>query len=291
MSLNPKNKFSVKTAYDLTFKSVKTNPNLYLPFIIFGIVELTALIFIFLIPRMPFVLLFGPIIRTFWRDMFLHYPYNFYLLPKLASHSRTVLSVILGSLLTGAATAMVYKVYSGKPVNLGEALKAALKKYILIFIVIFVVAVLFHFSAKFIAGGIANLFLEHRKLMFLKPGLWLAPFLVCLNFLLVVIFNSLFIYAIPAIIVDQKKLFPALGASFLLFKRFFFPTLCLVGVPMLIYIPLVVLNYNPEFLVRKLFPESVLLVQIAGVVLNSLIVDPIVTISTTFFYLTRKEQA
>ena len=78
----------------------KTYPVILVPFLIFTLIDLCGLIFVFLIPRAPLYALLGPIVRTFWGEQFLHYPANFLLLPKLASLSRTILSVIFSMLLS-----------------------------------------------------------------------------------------------------------------------------------------------------------------------------------------------
>lgn len=125
----------IKKVYNTTVNSLKNHPAIFLPFLIFAILEFAALVFFYLTPRMPLRVIFGPIIRTFWGERFLHYPLNFLLLPKLASLSRMVLSVIFSSLLTGMAVAIILDIYNKKHVKLEAAFKSALKRYLDLFTV------------------------------------------------------------------------------------------------------------------------------------------------------------
>jgi hypothetical protein len=56
----------------------------------------------------------------------------------------------------------------------------------------------------------------------------------------------------------------------------------------LAYVPVMVLQYKTPFFVR-LNPESVLFIAAAGSLVNSLIVDVLVTVSMTYLYLSVKE--
>jgi hypothetical protein len=126
--------------------------------------------------------------------------------------------------------------------------------------------------------------------LFLKPKLLFTIILPCLNFILAVLIQSVFVYAIPILIIDKENLIKSIVKSFNICRRFFLRTLILVGLPLLIYIPIIVLDYNTAFLINKLFPEFILIVLFSSIIVNSLIIDPIITVSTTVFYLLLKEE-
>lgn len=240
---------------------------------------------------MPLRLILGPPIRTFWGERFLHYPFNFLLLPKLLNLSRMALAVVFSSLLTGAAVAMVFDVYSKKHPKLSACLKSGLKRYIHLFAIVLIFTGLFYFLGKIITQGLLKYFMAgHTRLLFLRAGIWMGPILTCINFLLALLIQSAFIYAIPILMIEEEKLIKSIVKSFILFKKLFIKTLILVGLPMLLYIPIMVLLNNSAFLISNVFPESILLVLILGGIISSLIIDPIVTISTTFLYLMNKEK-
>ena len=90
-------------------------------------------------------------------------------------------------------------------------------------------------------------------------------------------------------IIEKEKLVKAIIKSFVLFKEKFIPTIILVGLPMLFYIPIIALDYNAAFLIYNVFPESILLVSFLGQIISTLVIDPLVTIPTTILYLRHKE--
>jgi len=285
-----KKSISIINTYLATFQSLKTQPKLVIPFACFAFVELIFLLLIYVAPRQPFNIVLAPPIRAFWGERFLHYPVNFLLLPKLASHSRNFLSCIIGSLLTGFAVAMVADTYNSKTVHLFSALKNAFRKYLSLFTVVLIINLLFLGLVKVMEMGLIRYFTSgHATLLFLKPVIWLGPILIALNLLLVVLVQGVFVYAIPLLMIENLKLFKAIGRSALLFVKLFLPTLALVGLPVLIYIPIIILQFNAPFLIDRLFPESVLYVCIAAVVINSLVIDLLVTLSTTILFLQNKK--
>ena len=273
----------IKHTYLSAFRSLLENPRIFLPFLLFALAEFVALMLIFNFPRVPLIKIFGPPIRTFWGETFLHYPSNFLLLPKLAGLSRMFLAVLFGSFTTGAAIAIIIK--SKHP------FKQALKKYASLFLIVFIFSGFYYFLQKAIFIGLAKYFIAgHSRLLFLKSGLWLGPILFCINFLLAIIIQAAFACAIPALIIDNKKFFPAILHSFVFFKRYLFATLVLVGAPLLLYLPIAVFNYNATVLMVKLFPEVILLIAILGIVISSLIIDLLVTLTVTSLYQSEKEK-
>jgi len=284
---------TLSKAYKNTAKAIKNHPRILIPFLIFACIESLALFFLFLAPRMPFKALLGPPIRTFRGEAFLHYPYNFLLLPELASFSKMFLSVLLSSLLTAMAIFMALDIANKKSLNLAGSLKAAFKKYFSFLTVFFIVTVLFYTLIKVIDGGLLRLLVYlasgHRKLLFLTSRAWVNTLVIIINFIIAVFIQALFIYALPIMVIEKAKVLKSIIRSFVFFRKFFFSTLLLVGIPMLIYIPIVILNQNANFLMDNLFPEIVLIVLFIGIFLSSLVIDSMITISTTYLYLLYKK--
>lgn len=263
-----------------TFQTFKKNPGVYLPFAAFALLELIALIVLFLAPRKPLLPLFGPPIRTLWGEQFLHYPVNFLLLPKLASLSRMGLSVIFGSLLSGIAIAKTYK----KPGII------ALKKYTSLFLIVFIITILFYFTINFTGKLLTKYFTAgHAKLLFLGPRIWMGPILFTLNIIIAVVAQAAFIYAIPELMLSDKKFFHAIFSSLNFCRKNFIITAVLIGIPFIIYIPIIILGSNTALLIDKTFPEIALLICIASIIVSSLIVDPLITISTALLYIDAKK--
>lgn len=269
-----------KKSFISAIRSIKDNPKIYAPFLIFAALELVALILFYLAPRQPLRAIFGPLIATLWDERFLHYPMNFLLLPKLAGLSRMVLSVVIGSLLTGVAVARLYK----------KSATVAFKKYANLFIIIFIIIAAFYWLNKIVYILFLKYFAAgHQKLLFLSAGVWLGPINVILSQIFALVMQAAFIYAIPALIIGDKKFYGAIAESAVFFKRHFLTTLILVGLPMLTYVPLVVLNYNSSFLITRLFPEFILWLGILNIIVNSLFIDPVMTLGSAAFYLEKRK--
>lgn len=266
---------SLKKTYNATLSSLRDKPLIFLPFLIYAFLELIGLLMIYSIPRYPLIVIFGPLIRTLWGEAFLHYPSNFLLLPKLASLSRMLISVVFGSLLTAVAISMLYK----------KSPKDAVKKYVSLFLITFIMTALFYAAVKIITIALIKYFMAgHSSMLFIKANMWLGPFLVVINMLMALFIQSAFIYTIPTLMLKESKFTSAIFESFTFFKKHFVLTIILVGLPMLIYLPITILNHNTGFLIRKLFPEFILWTAFLNLILNSLIIDPLITISTALFY-------
>jgi len=282
---------SLKAAYQKTYQSLKGNKTLFLPFVIFAAVELLALIVLYLAPRMPLKLFLGPLIRALAGEQFLHYPVNFILIPKWMGSLRTGITVLLGSFLTGAATILAYNAYQKINLNFKNSLKIALKKYISLFAIVLVFTVLFYFLNWVLSKALFKLFVKlPPKILFLNLRAMFFPALFCLNFVLAVLVQAAFVYAIPVLMIDGQTLTKSILKSFGLFMKYFLKTIILVGFPMLLYVPLMILQTNPSVLIIKLFPESVLLVSFLSLAISSLVIDLWVTLSATNFYLLHKEK-
>ncbi len=87
--------------YRQVFLLLKKDPTFLALYIISGVLDLAALIFLFLAPFAPVSYILAPVIRAFWSDVYLHYPQNFVLLPKLYNHAHLLLASTFGIFLTG----------------------------------------------------------------------------------------------------------------------------------------------------------------------------------------------
>jgi hypothetical protein len=276
--------------YRLVFQALKFQPKLFVPFIIFVALELLALLFIFVTPRLPFIKVFGPPVKTFFGEAFLHYPANFILLPKLASHARMVLALVFGSLLTGAAVSMVNEHYNKRHVRANPALFNAFKKYTTLFTFVLILTIIFFGSIKVFYWALTKYFMAgFKSFLFIKPRLWLGPLSIVVNIVIGVFIQGLFIYTIPSIMIDNLKLVKAIGRSLAMFARYFVQTITLVSLPVLVYIPIIILQYKTPYIIEHVFPEFVLLIAIFAAIMSSLVIDILITTSTTFLYLKVKD--
>lgn len=289
--MTTKKNISLREIYFLTFETFKKHNKVLIPFAIFVGIEALALVFIYFLPRMPLVKLFGPPIRTFWGENFLHYPTFFILLPKLASHVKTILSCLIGGITSAMAVMLVQNIYLKQKLDIKKSFLTNIKKYIYFFIIIFIVTALFYGITNSVGSLLAKYFIkgQHAKLLFIKSNIWLGPIMTIFGLITALGIQALFIYAFPFIVIENKKLFPAIWQGILLLKKFFLKNLILIGIPMLLFIPIIMIQTNTIFLISKTFPEITFFVGIISIIVNSLIIDSITTISTTYLFLKNRE--
>lgn len=284
------NKPSLIITYANTISLFKSRPILMFPFLIFACLDGLVLTIIFLAPRQPFLPILGPIISTFWGEKFLHYPYNFLLIPKLEYFSRMGLSVLFASFLTGMAVNMIHEAYKKKPMHLGRSFKLALNKYVYLFIAVFFFTGLFYLITRLVNVGLIHYFLsEGRNQSFLMAQVGLGPIILCVDFFIAMFVQAAYNYIIPVLMLENKKFFRSLADAFLLFERLFIFTFLLVGIPLLAYIPIIILNFNNMSLIKGFFPELVLIVSFLGIIISSLFINPLITASATLVFLETRQ--
>lgn len=275
---------AIAKIYRQTARTLIKERAVFIPFLAYALIEVIAIIIIYLAPRAPFIKVFGPPIARFWGPAYLHYPANFLLLPKLVSHARILLSVLIWPLTVGTAIALIS--------DSKNAFIRAAKSYIPILIIVSSYTALLTFARQFIGGSLFKYFSSgHSRLLFLGARLWTGQILFAIIFLLNLIIQCLFIYAIPILIIEKSKFFKSVIGAFSFFKKLFVSTIVLVGLPMLIYMPIVMLNYKTPYLIEGFYPELIFHIALLGTFINSLVIDPLVITSITLLYLAQKEKA
>jgi len=259
-----------------TLRILRQNHNILLPFIIVGLVDVVLFFMIYLAPQPPLSAILGPPIKVFWGERFLHYPFNLLLIPRLFDIAHIVSTALIGVLMTGVAVRMLNEAHSGlKPViviSLNKTWRIYLRLLViwlvmfgLVSVVLKVLPAIFHFKQR------------AASLIVFGAG-----------FLISTLIQALFIYAIPAVVIEEKKIWPAIKRSVSFCQSAFLPTLILVGLPTLIYIPMLILKRKLPFLMSKVFPETVLIFIGLGIVI-SVIMDCLITSSTAVLFLNKKE--
>ena len=100
--------------------------------------------------------------------------------------------------------------------------------------------------------------------------------------------QTIFMYAMPAVMLEQKKAFSAMKRSISFCRNVFLSTLILVGIPTLFYIPLIMLQGGLAKLMNRFFPEIVLVIMGLNIIV-SVIMDCLVTCSTTILFLNKRK--
>jgi len=239
-----------------TFIILRRYPQIFLPFLLVGIFSGITLYILYLAPQRPVSFLLAPPIRVFFGEKFLHYPYNLYLLPKLYYYAHILIGATLGILMNATACFMLKDIYyrEREPRILANSF-LSLKRY---FSLLGIWAIIF--------------FLSYFWLRLIKIKGENSISFSIFSFLGNVFISTLFIYAIPALVFEKRKIFSALGRSLVLFKKFPFLTLFLVFIPSSFYLPVIFLKRNILFLMEHFSPEIIIFVLGIGISV-SVVVD------------------
>lgn len=257
------------------FESLAKNPVILLPFLIVGLFDAFLLILIFLAPQPPFSAVFAPPIRAFWGERFLHYPLNLVLIPKLFSYAHIFTTAIIGVLMTGLAIGMLSEVKTGNKPQILLNFILALKRYFVllaIWLIMFILA--------FLVYKIPN-FLSINNRVIVQVAFFLS-------FLITILIQVVFIYAIPAAFIERKGLIPAIKRGISFSKNYFLSTLILVLTPAVFYIPVMILKGKIPVLMSRFFPETALVILGLGIVV-SVFIDFVVTCSTTILFINQSK--
>lgn len=257
--------------YQQVFSVLRKNPMIYLLFIWIGVLDLIALVLLFLAPSPPVSFILAPIIRTFWSDQYLHYPDNFLLLPKLFGHAHFLISTVIGVFITGLVIKQIEGEWSGKKSSIISTVQLVLKKYISL-----VLAWLISYGV-YVAGL--------RILMTLLPPVF--PVQLLASFLLGVAIQSILGFFLPALILLNQGFLRGLWEAMQFGLRNILLTSSIILVPVFLALCFSVAKLYTPFFVR-FHPEIVLWVLAGGIVL-SVLVDLWVTSSVTLIYLKARQ--
>lgn len=253
--------------YQQTFAVLKESPTIGILFLLIAFFDFLALVVLFYAPSEPVSLVIAPVIRTFWGERFLHYPENFVLLPKLLNHAHFLILSLFGISVTGIAIKKIEAHAEGNTLSVLSAVGPVFKKYFSLLVVWLAFYGFFMFSLKHI-------------LRQLPPNVWAQ---LAGGFCVGIVIQSLFAFLLPSLLISGRGLFRDLWEGMLTGVRHFLLTSSLIAVPMVLIVTLSFFKAMAPLMVR-FYPEMVLWVLAAGIII-SMIVDLLVTTSTTLLYL------
>ena len=150
------------------------HPIILYPLCIGVFLQLLALEILYFSPRFPLSTFFGPLIRRVWGEIYLHYPANFMLLPKLFYYAQCFLYLFIGCVLNAMAISMIAAVNSDKKITLKTAAKECFSRYSHIFFASFLSFGFYLFITKaynFFLQWVVTLNVSGKKWLFVKKTL------------------------------------------------------------------------------------------------------------------------
>jgi len=240
-------------------------PKIFLPYIILILLEICLLIFLLSVHVPILYPLLAPPIKVFFGEIYLHYPYNFVLLPTIFDYCDIVLILIFAPLISGMTVGMVYQAEDGNKPKFCSNFLFTIKKY-LILIGLWVIITILVFSIFYIDKFLVSKFYTTEIAKFIHIPTWrMARLMQYFCFFLTLVIDTFFAFCIPAVMIENKKIIGSIKRSFKISSSLFLPTFVLICIPTIFNCIIVLIKQKMlTQLMDKFFPEIVLVIMGIG---------------------------
>ncbi|MBF0483967.1 MAG: hypothetical protein HQL25_04610 [Candidatus Omnitrophica bacterium] len=265
------------------------NPAVSVPFITIIFFELLILEFCYFSTRFPLVNFMGPVIQKLWGVVFLHYPNNLFLLPKMIYPLQVAFFLLAGNFLMAVSAVALSLVVQNQKAELGHARRIALPKYfhVLVAAILFLVVFLFLNQSYSLLMARAFKIKSTSGMFFMLKAVIIygAPYF---NLLLGCFATALFAFFVPFLVIAKKNLFSALISNFKLLFKNFGKVLLIVLIPTIFYIPFLVMRASINEIANVTSQEMRVWIIAVGYIMTG-IIDAIIYTALTKFFLSNKE--
>lgn len=246
-------------------------PVIMMPFFIIAFLECLALELILFSTRKPLSFIADPIMRKFYGEAVIHYPYNLLTLPKLFYYAQVIIYIFAGVFLTAISVNILKNVIEGLPIKRNALVKNASKRY-LSFVGIGIILIALILIMKNMDSFIFLKLIRFASKYFPQAAsrfgyLGLALFLFFSNLIMQVFLIAI----IPIMVILKQPLFKALWRSIVLGFRNFISIFKLIFLPLLIYLPLALVKNYSAALAGKTFPEITLYIVMTGSIIAAFV--------------------
>jgi hypothetical protein len=251
------------SAYTASLKKL-SKPAIWGPFLVYFLLQVILLIILvnhikpFLHPLTePFLSLFD----EERAEIFNHYPGLFLILPYIFQWFKIALGVVFEGLVAGL-TVFLFSKYYGIIGDQTKSISYVFKRWHQLYLCWLIIA-----GLLFVVNWYIPLIFEDT--LYRSPRMQIA-FGVLMN-LVTIFLYSLFVYALPAIIVKNINFFRALKMSLRRFLKYPIFTFCLTGIAMFFTMVMSYFSGQSGTIVDKFAPELVLYLLLAGLIVDLLV--------------------
>lgn len=271
--------------------SFVANPIILLPFITTAFIQMLVLEIIYFAPRFPLVHFFGPIIRRMEGEAYLHYPQHLLILPKWFQTAQYFLFIFVSSFLIAVAIEIIKNINNNKKVTFPNALRATLPQYVHICLAAILTFLVFYALSK-LQGLIIGRAVQIRSdagIFYIVKAVVLygAPYF---NLLIGTFATAVFAFVLPLIVIERKKILQAIILNFKYLWGSFWFIFLVVLIPILFYVPILLLQGNLSSIASRTF-EGVRLLSPAVSIIALTLIDATVYTAITTYFLLKKESA
>ncbi len=273
----------VKAVWSVTLRMIGRHPSVLVPFFLKALFEGLVLTVLFYYPRPPLSVVFAEPVKTFFGPAFLHYPYNFNLLPTLYYYGQLVSMVIFGVIMYGMAMSLVSQAHSAdEEVRLFGSFNRAVRRYFPLLGIWIVISVL---SALVLSGPS---FIIKKTMQPTPAAITLVYIFSYAGIAAAFLVETLFIYSYPAIIIERSGFIASISRSFGMAKKLFLTTVCIVFIPRLLEVLFMFVKQKQQGIMNLTVPEMMLVILGAGIVV-SFVTDSLVFLSAANLFILKQE--
>lgn len=254
-----------------------------LPLALYGALQTLIVLAIVGFAYPPLSWIVAPVLRWRFGDAVLHYPNNFFVLRSALGQIDTFVWVLLGAVLSAASVHMFAAFFAGRREGFGGGWRAAASRYLPILLVAAVVMVLTHVIAQAPTSLWGELADRSPSRFRMVRGA---------SIVVVVAVQSLFLYAVPYLLLTERRVWQALSGSFAMAWRHPVTTYLLVGIPAAVELLPLWLSRNSIMIAQRLSPEFLVFVMLVWIVAIFFAGYAVAGSSTRFFmYVTQDDAA
>ncbi|MBU1043069.1 MAG: hypothetical protein KJ915_01570 [Candidatus Omnitrophica bacterium] len=259
-----------------------------MPFTVMALIELIAIGAIFVFIQPPFTKFSAPIVLRFFGEKFLHYPFNLILTSQLFNYFQNFSAIVIGTFVVGMTISAVADYNQTKDFSFKPAAKKTLFKYINLVIISVLVFFIMQFMQTIENKILIKILMKGPSFLGIASGTWKMIFLFVFLFSAALV-QSMFVFTQTAIMIDNKNFITAIFKNLVYVLTNIFSACFLVIIPLMAYLPIVLLKSNLFELMKRSFPEISFVIMIMGVFLT-LFINLVITITTTKAYLLIREK-
>jgi hypothetical protein len=253
----------------------------FAPFAIYAGVQLLVVLSIAGFAYPPFSWAMAPVLRWRFGEQALHYPNNLFALRPALGQFDMFLWVLLGTLLSGAAAYVFASHFAGRREPFAAGWRAAARRYLALVAVGAIVMA----ATQLIAQAPQALW---SRLIEESPMRFRLVRMVSIG--LVVAVQALLVYAVQYIVLQERRILPALAGSLKLAFRSPVTTYMIVGVPAALELVPLWLSRKSPVIAYQLSPELLIAVMVIWIAVIFVSAYASTGAATRFFLLATQDE-
>lgn len=265
------------------------NPLIFYPFLVSAFIQIFILEILYFSARYPLSIFFAPIIKTLYGEIFLHFPFHTYLIPKLFQAVQIPIYIFITTFLIGTAIIIIAAINNDKKISFVMAMKEVWKHYVYLVVsaglMFFILQSCFNLyeilikRALEIRSSTGIFYLIKIIIIYSSPYIHVG---------IGILVSTLFGFIFQIILISKRKIFSALYLNFKYLINSFCIVFLLVLIPTIVYLPILLLrNYLAALPDGGVIGFRLISMMISIVIM--VIIDAVVYTSLTTLYLFKYE--